>query len=95
MPIEMSSTIVRREGVIDAESDGEIVAMNVELGICFGLNGVGSRIWKMIAAPVRVSEVCANLLEQYNVDAATCERQVIELLEGLKAEQLVVECDPA
>ncbi len=93
MTIVPSSSVVRHADVVDLETDGEIVAMNMDAGTCFGLNKVGSRIWKLIESPARVADVCAVLVQEYDVDAATCEQQVVEMLEGLKAERLVDECE--
>lgn len=95
MPITLSSRVMRHAGVIDAEADNEIVALNVEEGTCFGLNRVGSRIWNLIESPMYVADICAILLREYNIDSTTCEQQVVEMLEGLRAERLVDECEPA
>jgi Coenzyme PQQ synthesis protein D (PqqD) len=81
--------VVRSVGLIEAEIDNEIVALKIEQGTCYGLNPVGSRIWSLLAAPIRVSDICITLLAEYQVEAATCERQVLDLLEELRAEGLI------
>jgi len=87
--LSMTSTIVRDAGVVEAEIDNEVVAINIETGNCYGLNPVGSRIWNLIAAPVRIGDVCAALISEYQVQPGTCEQQVLSLLEELRAEGLV------
>jgi Coenzyme PQQ synthesis protein D (PqqD) len=81
--------VVRGNGLIEAEVDGEIVALHVEKGTCYGLNKVGSRIWQLVAAPMAIRDVCATLVAEYEVDQTTCERQVLDLLEELRAEGLI------
>jgi Coenzyme PQQ synthesis protein D (PqqD) len=84
-----TTMIVRSDGFIDAEIDDEIVALNVEKGTCYGLNTVGSRIWSLLASPIRINDICAKLLSEYKVEPKTCERQVLDLLEELRAEGMV------
>ena len=87
--LSVASKVVRDPGVVEAEIDHEVVAINIETGNCYGLNPVGSRIWNLIAAPVSVGDVCAALISEYQVQPATCEEQVLSLLEQLRAEGLV------
>ena len=85
-----SSSIVKRsDGFIHAEVDDEVVALNIDRGTCYGLNLVGSRIWNIIENPVTIDGICSRLMAEYDVDAATCERQVLDLLEELRGEGLI------
>jgi hypothetical protein len=84
-----ANTVVHSEGVLVAEIENEIVALSIEKGTCYGLNPVGSRIWKFLEDPIRIDDVCAKLLAEYNVEPAVCERQVLDLLEELRAEGLI------
>jgi Coenzyme PQQ synthesis protein D (PqqD) len=90
LPLQPSTTVFAcRDGVIEAEVDDEIVALNIEQGVCYGMNRVGSHIWSLLAKPMRICELCAALLSAYKVDPNVCERQVLELLEELRAEGLI------
>ncbi len=89
-PVLSITTIISRNGaVIETEIDGEIVALNIDTGNCYGLNPVGSRVWNLIATPIRISDICAQLITEYQVQADTCEQQVLDLLEELRAEGLI------
>ena len=87
--LNTTSTVTRSSGFVQAEVDGEIVALHIDKGICYGLNKVGSRVWALIAEPQRIGDICATLVSEYEVDSATCEQQVIDLLEGLRAEGMI------
>ncbi len=87
--VSIASVVTRSGGVVEAEVDGEIVALNIERGTCYGLNRVGSRIWTLLAKPTRIGDVCATLLAEYKVDPDVCEREVLDLLEELRAEGLI------
>lgn len=85
-----SSTIVaRKSGLIESEVDREIVALNIESGVCYGLNEVGSRVWGLLAKPIPISEVCAILTSEFEVERDICEAEVIDLIEHLLEEGLV------
>src|SRR5476651_420786 len=88
---ELSSAtmVVRKTGFIEAEVDEEIVALSIEKGVCYGLNPVGARIWRMLANPIRVADICKTLLIEYQVDPEICEREVLKLLAELRAEGMI------
>jgi Coenzyme PQQ synthesis protein D (PqqD) len=81
--------IARNEGLLTAEVDGELMAMSIDRGTCYGLNGSGTRIWALIAEPCTVDDLCAQLLSEYDVDAEQCRSEVIDLLVELRAEGLI------
>jgi hypothetical protein len=88
-PLASTTVVARTNGFIDAEVDDEIVALSIERGTCYGLNRVGSRIWKLLGKPSRIDDLCAKLLTEYAVDPDVCEREVLDLLEDLRAEGLI------
>ena len=88
-PLHLDSIVARAGGVISAEIDEEIAMLDIERGMCFGLNNVGSRVWGLIEAPVRIRDLCSKLTVEYEVDQSDCERQILDLLEELRAEGLV------
>ena len=87
--MSLSTVVGRQAGFVEAEVDNEIVALNVEQGTCYGLNRVGSRIWNLLACPARIDDLCTTLIGEYKVDPVVCERQVLDLLEILRAEGLI------
>lgn len=58
-------------------------------GKYFGLNPVGTRVWSLIQEPRVISDVCDTIQAEYEIDAETCQRDVIDLLERLAEEKLV------
>jgi hypothetical protein len=80
--------VVRNEGLLTAEVDGELMAMSVDRGMCYGLNAVGTRIWALIAEPRSVDDLCARLREEFDVEEEECRRDVVDLVEELRAEGL-------
>ena len=82
--------LVRRgEGLVEAEVDGEIVALHVDNGTCYGFNQTATAVWKLLEQPRRLHELCGELSGEYDVDPAECERDVLALLRDLEADGLV------
>jgi hypothetical protein len=90
LPLQTSATVVAcRDRLIESAIDDEIVALSIERGTCYGMNRMGSRIWNLLARPIRISDLCATLMAAYKVDRDICERQVLDLLEELRGEGLI------
>lgn len=69
--------------------DGELIALSIDKGACYGLNDIGTRIWDLIAEPRSVESLCEQLQREFEVDEAVCRREVLEFLEQLHAEGIV------
>ena len=88
--LQPSTVVVAcKDNWVEAEVDDEIVALNVDHGMCYGMNRVSSHIWRLLAQPIKIGDLCSELLATYAVDAEVCERQVLELLEELQAAGLI------
>lgn len=72
--------------------DGEIVILDMENGLYFGLNKVGSAIWKLIEQQKTSSAIIASLLRSYSVDQATAVKEVSSLMSELEAKGLILQC---
>ena len=72
-----STTISRNGTLLEAEVDGEIVALNVESGTCYGFNSTATRVWSMIEQPRTIGEICAALTAQFDVEPDDCRRDVV------------------
>ena len=91
----MTEYIVSRcAELIETEVDGELVALHVDKGRCYGFNGTATRIWAMIERPRRLSELREELLREFDVEPEVCARQLGELLRELEVDGLV-ELEPA
>jgi hypothetical protein len=81
--------IQRKAGLIEAEVDGEMVALHVDNGTCYGFNGTATRIWAMIEEPKTLGALRDALVGEYDVDPEVCEAELLDLLKELEADGLV------
>ncbi len=89
MAINLDTKIVRNTSLLSSEIDGETVMMSVEQGNYYGINKVGTEIWKLIETPMTVREVCETLVKEYKVDRGVCENEVILFLNELTDEHII------
>lgn len=56
-----------------------------------GLEGPASRIWQLLDEARTLDEICAVLIEEYDVEAGVCQAETRALIDDLVARRLVVE----
>lgn len=74
---------------VSSQLDGEEVILNLKDGTYYGLNEVGARIWALIQEEEALDQVRDRLMEEFDVEAEQCERDLIHLVEELQEAGLV------
>ena len=69
--------------------DEDAVLLNMRTNQYYLLDEVGARLWGLLRDGKSLKESCQLLLEEYEVEPETLERDVLELLEKLKEQELV------
>jgi len=77
---EISVVCVNEEHIAGELLDGEIVIMNKNDSVYYGLNDVGGRIWQLIGEPQKVADLIDIMMEEYDVDQAKCTSEILALL---------------
>jgi hypothetical protein len=88
-PRTTQKAFIRSPKILFSQVDEEVVILNMYSNDYLALNPVASRIWQLLESPLTLSELCAQLMEEYEVDQAICEAETQELLENLVAKQLI------
>jgi hypothetical protein len=83
------------EGVVFRELEGEAVLLNLDSGMYFGLDQVGTRVWQLLAEHQRVPAVIEKMLEEYEVGREALEADVARLVAALLDKGLLVQGDAA
>lgn len=82
--------LIRANGdVVFCELSGELALLDLQSNTYYGLNKVGARIWEMIQEPRSLSELCAAVIEQYDVDSVRCRADIEALVRQLADTGLV------
>jgi len=91
----MSDTtqLVAVRDVLAADFSPEVVLLNLQDGVYYGLEDVGSRVWTLLQSPVAIRTILDTIAAEFDVDAARCERDVRAFLEQLVDRGLAQVCD--
>ena len=84
-----STTVVASDKQVSTELTDEAIILGLSSGEYYSLQDVGLLIWKMLATPVTVQEICDKIMEQYEVESLLCQQDVIELLQDMLIEDLI------
>jgi adenine specific DNA methylase Mod len=89
MTIPEKSVISVTKEAVHCDLEDEVVILGLKDGIYYGLNPVGSFIWKLIQKPISVQEIKEAILKEYDVDEETCDNDLQELLGDLLDKGLI------
>ncbi|MDY6012183.1 lasso peptide biosynthesis PqqD family chaperone [Clostridium sp.] len=88
----LNAKIVQNKEIDASDIDGDKVMMNLEKGMYFSLNSVGSRIWDIIENPTTADEIIKILLNEYDIAEEKCREAVVSFLKGLEVNGLITIC---
>jgi hypothetical protein len=77
------------EDTVFRELAGEAVLLQLEAGMYFGLDPVGTRLWQLMAERGSLREVFTVALAEFDVEAATLERDLLALVTQLADKKLL------
>lgn len=75
----LSARLHIADGIVHSDLDGESVLLNLNSGIYFGLDPVGTRIWHLLQNRMSLHEVLEALLLEYDVPEDRCRQDVLNL----------------
>ncbi len=75
--------------VICRELSGETVLLNLESGVYYGLDSVGTRVWQLIVQGRTIAGVCDTMLAEYEVAPDLLHADVTRLVGELRDRGIV------
>lgn len=89
MELSLRHSITVARDIVFRELDGEAVILNLESGIYFGLDQVGTRIWQLVQEHGSLQKVFETMCDEFDVVSDALERDLLELMDDLCAKGLV------
>lgn len=77
------------EDVVFEKVGDEMVLLNLETGIYFGLNPVGSRMWELLSTLNNVESVVERMRDEFDVSRETLELDLASLIRELTEKKLI------
>ena len=82
--IDTSFKLSRATQLPEAELGPEdTVLLDADNGVYYGLEGPARMIWDMLATDLTFGEVCDRLVQHYDVDAETCQRDTAAFVQQM------------
>ena len=88
--ISLDNQVAIHQDAVFRELDGEAVILQLEAGMYFGLDAVGTRLWQLIETHGQLRPVLEAALQEFDVPADVLERDLIELVSRLSEKELLV-----
>jgi hypothetical protein len=87
--VDDRTLIVRCEGMITADVEGEAIILNSGTGNFVQINASAGRIWRLLEAPRTLASLRVLLSEHYAVSVEQCRADLISFIEDMRAKGLV------
>jgi len=83
MTLVIDSTVSPSDDAVFRELEGESVLLNLETGMYYGLDAVGTRAWQLAAVDGSLRAVRDALVEEYDAAPDVIERDLLSLADAL------------
>jgi coenzyme PQQ synthesis protein D (PqqD) len=94
MDVAATDQFVIHPSVICRELSGETVLLNLESGVYYGLDAVGTRVWQLIMQGCTIAGVCDTMLDEYDVARDLLHADVTRLVGELRDRGIVTPREP-
>ena len=88
--LTLTAQVTPREGVVFQQLHDEAVLLNLDSGLYFGLDPIGTRIWNLLAERQSLPQIVSAIMAEYDVDDEQCQADLLKLLGDLEAQGLVL-----
>ena len=83
MDVASSEQFAVHPSVIYRELSGETVLLNLESGVYYGLDAVGTRVWQLLQEGRTITSVCDVMAGEYDVSPDVLREDVSRLVSEL------------
>jgi hypothetical protein len=87
--LTLNDRVAIPDSVIAREVDGETVLLNLDTGVYFGLDAVGTAIWRAIQEDGRLVHAAAAVERDYDVDPSVARADLFRLIGEMLAKGLL------
>ena len=89
MAFDPDQRIVRSAEALATEVGGELVLMSIVDGRYYGLDPVGSEIWRQLESATTTAVLCREIQSRFHGDAERIERETLAFVDTLAENGLV------
>lgn len=79
MGLTLDDAVTLSDDAVFRELDGEAVVLNLETGMYYGLDAVGTVIWRAVESSGTLRHALDSVLDQFAAERAAAEADLLEL----------------
>jgi hypothetical protein len=88
-PLTIEDVIHRKDEMISSRSENEWLAMDANTMTFFAFQGPSARIWELLETSISVRSLVGKLVEEYEIDEASCVQDTLAHLGKLLEEGVI------
>jgi Coenzyme PQQ synthesis protein D (PqqD) len=89
MSLSRQSVVTVARDQVSCNLGSESAILSTKHGIYYGLDPIGTQVWKLLQSPRKIADIHEFLLQEYDVESDRCERDLLALLEDLLGAGLI------
>ena len=89
MDVAPTDQFLVHPSVLSRELSGETVLLNLESGVYYGLDPVGTRIWQLLMEGRTIADICSTMIDEYDVAPDVLRGDVVRLVGELRERGIV------
>lgn len=92
--LSLESRVRTSDGVLSQSLESETVVLDLDRGVYYGLDPVGTRAWELIREQpcLPLQKIHASLLDEYDVHEDQCAQDLLNLVSLMQEKGLVEVC---
>lgn len=87
--VTSTSMVIAGENQVSSVLADEVVILDPDGGMYYGLDEVGARVWALIQEERAVTEIKNTILAEYQVEPERCECDILALLQDMANRGLI------
>lgn len=89
MDVAQTDQFAVHPSVLCRQLSGETVLLNLESGVYYGLDPVGTRVWQLLLQGQTIAEICGTMIDEYDVAPDVLRDDVLRLVGELRERGIV------
>jgi hypothetical protein len=89
MSLSRQSVVTATKDQVSCNLGAEADILHMKDGIYYGLDPIGTQVWKLLQTPRKIADIHEVLLQEYDVEPERCQRDLLALLEDLLGAGLI------
>lgn len=92
--VHPDTMLSRAPEILSRVLDDEAVLLNLTTGTYCGMNEVATRAWEILEQPTSFGSLCGRITAEFDVESATAESDLQDLVRALVSAKLIVTTAP-